>query len=366
MVTIDSNYCGSGVPPPFRTKQLHPNQNDHCACYVFFGPQCDPIAPPERIKRIVSSTDTNPIPRPLEGRLPYFAPGHTPSRQDNAIYLLDILRFLFKYKWIISGVTLLSTALATAIALKMTPIYRAEVLIAPASEEQAKSGLSALANQFGGIASLTGVDLGGGGSRSEAIATLKSRAFTEKFVTDEGLLPILFEDQWDHENNRWNESDPAKLPSMWNTFKVFDGIRTVSDDKKTGLITLGIEWKDPTLAARWANLMVARINKILRERAIDQAQRSIDYLKRELAKTGVVELQQGIYRLIEGQVNKIMLANVRDDYAFKIVDPAVVPMERFRPKRRAIVLLGCMAGLIFGTFVALAYSTLNRLRSRKE
>ena len=315
----------------------------------------------------MSATDTNALQRPTDSPLPYFAPAQPPSQQDDTINLLDVLRFLFKYKWIISGITLLSTALAAAIALNMTPIYRAEVIMAPANEEQAKGGLSALAGQFGGLASLAGVDLGGSsGTKNEAIATLKSRVFTEKFIKDENLLPVLFDDKWDSENNHWIEGDSATVPSMWNAYKLFNGIRSIAEDKKTGLITLSIEWKDPELAARWANLLVHRANELLRASAIDQAQKSIDYLKRELAKTSIVELQQGIYRLIEGQVNRIMLANVRDDYAFKLVDPAVAPQEKVKPKRREIAMLGFLIGLIFSTISVYIYSSFNFLKKSGE
>ena len=308
----------------------------------------------------MSATDTNAPQRPA----PYFVPTRSPAQQDDAINLLDVLRFLLTYKWIIAGITLLSMALSAAIAFNMTPIYRAEVLMALANEEQTKGGLSALAGQFGGLASLAGVDLGGGsGTKNEAIATLKSRAFTEKFIKDENLLPVLFEEKWDNENHRWLESDQATVPSMWSAYELFNGIRSIAEDTKTGLITLRIEWKDPVLAARWANLLVYRVNELLRAGAIDQAQRSIDYLKRELAKTSVVELQQGIYRLIEGQVNRIMLANVRDDYTFRLVDPAVVPMEKVWPKRKLIVVIGGISGFVLGLTLAFLSSLFGVLES---
>lgn len=304
----------------------------------------------------MSAVDTNTFQRSTDSSLPYFT-RVTNQRlpQDDTIKVMDVLRFLFDYKWIISGVTLLGTGLSIAIAFNATPVYRAEVLMVTANEEQAKGGLSSLAGQFGGLANLAGLDLGGtSGTKSEAIATLKSRIFTEKFIKDENLLPLLFAEKWDSANNRWLTNDPMSVPSMWEAYKRFNGIRSVSEDKdkKTGLLTLAVEWKDPELAAQWANLLVSRINEILRKNAIDQAQKSMDYLKRELEKTSVVELQQGIYRLIEGQVNKIMLANVREDYAFKVVDPAVIPREKSKPRRFLIVVLGLAVGVTLGVLLS--------------
>ena len=73
------------------------------------------------------------------------------------------------------------------------------------------------------------------------------------------------------------------------------------------------------------------------------------------AGCGVIELRQGIYRLIESQIEMVMLANVRDEYAFKILDPAVPaePNQFIRPKRLMIVIVGFMLGLLLGVSVAL-------------
>ena len=63
-----------------------------------------------------------------------------------------------------------------------------------------------------------------------------------------------------------------------------------------------------------------------------------------------------IYNLIEEQTKNIMLANVREEYAFKIVDPAIVPEIRVRPARRKIAIMGLLVGLLFGSFGSLYIS----------
>ena len=69
-----------------------------------------------------------------------------------------------------------------------------------------------------------------------------------------------------------------------------------------------------------------KLNYHEQQLAINDATKSINYLREELNKTSVVELQQAIYRLLEkAQTKKIMLANVRDQYAFSVIDSAKVP-----------------------------------------
>ena len=258
---------------------------------------------------------------------------------------------LVEHRKLIGIITAASTLLATATAFLLTPIYRAEVLLAPVSEERAGS-LSSLAGQFGDLAGLAGVNLGTNKDKTaESIAALKSRSLSVAFIEKENLKPILFPRQWNTENKKWKDQDD--VPTDWEAFEIFDkDIRTVSLDKKTGLVTLAIEWKNQTLAAKWANGLVRQVNTRLRNEAIEEAEKSTAYLEKQLASTSSVEIQQAIYRLVEAQAKKKMVANAREEYAFTVIDPAVSPEERARPKRLFIVLAGLIIGVAAGFTVA--------------
>jgi len=292
----------------------------------------------------------------------YFYP---PTVPDDEINLLELWRVVMSYKWLIVAITLATTSLATAAAFIMTPIYRVEVLLAPVTDDKA-GGLAALAGQFGGLASLAGIDIGGSGSDTgQSIAFLKSRAFTEEFVRDNNLLPLLFYKKWDADKQAWKVEKLQDMPTMWQAFDLFDKkIRFVSEDKKTGLVTLSIEWRDRELAAKWASELVQRINKTMRERAIAEAEKSLKFLNQELQKTSVVDVQQSIYKLIEGQTKTMMLANVREEYAFNVIDPAAIPDENkfIKPKRVLFILVGFIVGGVLGVSMAFVRSAINRKR----
>jgi len=260
---------------------------------------------------------------------------------------------LIEHKKLIGIITAASTLLATATAFLLTPIYRAEVLLAPVSEERAGS-LSSLAGQFGDLAALAGVNLGTNKDKSaESIAALKSRSLSVAFIEKENLKLILFPRKWNAENKKWKDQD--EIPTDWEAFEIFDeDIRTISVEKKTGLVTLTIEWKDPALAAKWANGLVRQVNARLRNEAIEEAEKSIAYLEKQLASTSSVEIQQAIFRLVEAQAKKKMVANAREEYAFSVIDPAVTPEERSKPKRGLLVAIGFLVGL----FVAVITSML--------
>jgi len=293
----------------------------------------------------------------------YYMPPPAPPEEDE-INLLDYWRTLMRFKWLIVSLTFLSGVIAVVAALSMTEIYRAEALLAPAGEDQ--NAASALSGQFGGLAALAGINLGsGGGEVEQAVATLESRAFTNDFIKQEKLMPILFEDLWDPVGKQWLVEDQKALPTYWDAYKVFnEDIRFISDDKKTGMYTLAIELPYPELAADLVNKLVTKINAHQKQAAIIEAKKSIAYLESQLLETSVVEMQQAIYRLIEAQTKNIMLASVRDEYVFKVIDPAVVPEEKIKPKRSLIAILGVIVGFMLSIFLAFFISFIQNQKAQ--
>lgn len=288
-----------------------------------------------------------------------------PDYDEDEINLLDYWRVLLRYKWLIVVITLLSTAGAVVHALLADEVFEAEVVFMPASEEGG-GALSGMASQFGGLAALAGVNLGGGGGgkTEEALATLNSRVFTMDFIEELELMPIFYASLWDEDAQQWISTDKKEMPTAWKAYKMFnDGIRNVSNDAATGMMTLSISWGDPVLAAQWANALINKLNAHQKASAIKEAEKSIAYLKNQLEQTSVVGMRAAIFNLIEAQTKNIMFANVRDEYAFKIIDPAVMPEQRIKPKRKLIVILGFMVGFMLSIFLAFL---INFIRNQKQ
>lgn len=253
-------------------------------------------------------------------------------------------RMLVKNRKLIGIITAASTLIALLIAFLLPPVYRAEVLLAPVSQDKSE-GLSAIASQYGDVAALAGINLGSSKDKTaEHVAALKSRSLSMSYIKEANLMPVLFASKWDAEKKKWKSGDDA--PTEWKAFKLWDeNIRSVSVDRKSGLVTLAIEWKDSALAASWTNSLVKKVNNKLRTEAVEDAEKSISYLEQQLVRTTSVEVQQAIYRLVEAQTKKKMVASTREEYAFSVIDPAVPPEERSKPKRGLIVAIGMLVGL---------------------
>lgn len=268
---------------------------------------------------------------------------------DQAFDLRDLFTKLWKGKWVIVALTSLFAAGSIAYALLATEWYRAETVLAPAE----KRSMPDLLGSLGGLASLAGVSIGGGDS-AEPLAVLRSREFTATFIEDLGLTTVMLADKWDAENNRWKASNPDDWPDIRDAVTYFDrNVRTAGLDKKSGMVTVTIRWKDPVVAAEWANLLVRRLNEHMRERALADANRNVAFLQSEITKTDVVSLQQSIGRLLETEMQRLMLARGNEEFSFRVIDPAKPPHRRSEPRRTQIVALWTILGFALSVAVVL-------------
>ena len=291
---------------------------------------------------------------------------------DDEIDLKELFTALWDGKLIISVITGIAAILSVIVALSLPNVYIASALLAPA--ESSGGGLSGLMKQYGGLASLAGVSLPGGeeGSRAQlGMELMKSRAFIRDFVERHDILPelmaiesweqtsgdVLFDGEvYDAATKTWvREVNPPQLPkpSAQEAHKSFTEILGISEDKLTGYVSVSIEHQSPVVAAQWVNLLVEDVNATVRMQDVDESIKSIEYLKQQAAKTSLADLQTVFFELIQSQTETVMLAEVRPEYVFKTIDPAVVPEEKSKPSRALICVLGTLLGGILGIVIVL-------------
>jgi uncharacterized protein involved in exopolysaccharide biosynthesis len=260
-----------------------------------------------------------------------------PVAYDDEIDLWQLWETIWSGRWLIIAITSLFAVGGVTYALVAQEWWRAEVVLAPADK---KGGMSGALSQLSGLASLAGVSVGGGGG-NEPLAVLKSKDFARQFITDMNLMRVLLKDQ---------KVEDGKAPDIRDALRIFETVRTVSDDKKTGLVTLSVRWKDADTAALWANELARRVNARLRAEALAEAERNVTYLQKEMAATSVVSLQQSMGRVLEGEMQKLMLARGNEEFAFKVIDKATPPKQRDAPKRALIAIFATLAGGFLGIF----------------
>lgn len=301
-----------------------------------------------------------------------YVQSHNNNIADDEIDLRELFAVIWQGKWIIIAITALFAVASVFYAINQPNIYKSEALLAPA-EQEGGGGLSALAGQFGGLASLAGVNLGGGSSNKAqlAIEVLKSRQFTSDFIKKHNILPdlmaaktwnmqtntVVYDDEiYDAQNNKWVREVDAPFkpkPSMQEAHKEFSKIISASTDKETGMVKLAIEHVSPYVAQQWVSWIIQDINKTMKQRDVLEAKKSTEFLTQQLEQTKIADIRAVLYKLVEEQTKTIMFAKVRDEYVFKTIDAALVPEEKFKPKRVLICVLGVLLGGMLSVMIVL-------------
>lgn len=306
--------------------------------------------------------------------------------KDEEIDLAELWYAIWSAKLLIIAISGFFAISSIIYAINEPDIYQATTLLAPAGEQGGASGLSKMAGQFGGLASLAGINLGGGGTDKTGLALeiLKSRIFIEKFIAKHQLLvPLMAVKNWDVNSNNLIIDDeiyntktntwvrevnaPKKPePSLWEGFRAFKKIMSINTDKESGMITLTIEHYSPKVATQWLLWLVNDINSTVRDQDKYEAQNSINYLSKKLQETQLADMQTVFYQLIEEQTKTMMLAEVSKEYVLKTIDPANAPEEKAEPNRALIVVLGTMLGGILSVLIALIRYFNRKSASNKE
>ena len=265
-------------------------------------------------------------------------------------------------------VVLVFTAAATAVAFVSAPVYRTSVIVLPAESKTSAAGLSAALGGLSSLGSVVGLGIGQSQDTVEAVALLESRDFAEAFIRDYNLTPLLFADRWDAAHSTWNLKWWQSEPTLYDAYKKFDRkVRHVIEDKKTGLVTLEVDWTDSAAGAKWANEMIRRVNEAMRQRALTESDSSITVLMSELKAAPTVELQGAIARTIETYVKSRVLAKVRPEYAFRVIDPAKPPGRKdfIKPNRPLYISCGFLGGFVIAALLLLGWEMLRQQRPRE-
>jgi LPS O-antigen subunit length determinant protein (WzzB/FepE family) len=298
--------------------------------------------------------------------------GQVPTEYDDEIDLRELVSVLWAGRITIIVMSTFFAVASILYALSVPDQYKATVLLSPI--QSSGGGLSGSLGQLGGLASLAGVSIGGGESSEAQVAQeiMKSWNFIEGFIVNNDLAVKVYaaegwsrssnrlqinSDLYDEYGSRWllqnDKTGELGPPSSWILFKRFLKMLSVSEDKKSGLVSISITYYSPEIAKHWLDLYVAAINGHMQERKMAEVTRNITYLEAQIKKTNIAEMQEVFYTIVEEQMKSKMLAEASPDYAFVPVSPSMVPYKKSQPKRSLIVILGTLLGGMLSVLLVL-------------
>ena len=293
------------------------------------------------------------------------------EQYDDEIDLRELFGVLWAGKIKIIAITAVFAIASVIYSLSVPNQYKATALLAPAQSDG--GGLSGALGQLGGLASLAGVSLGGGEGGEAQIAQeiMKSWSYIESFIADNNIAVEVYaaegwtkgsnklqinDDVYDTENNQWlveNETGVVGPPTSWMLFKAFSKLLVVSEDKKSGLVSVSIEYYSPQIAKQWVDMYVEAVNRFMQQRQVDKVTKNITYLQEQIEKTSIAEMQEVFYTIIEEQTKNKMLAEASPEYVFVAVSPSMVPEQKSQPKRALICILGTLLGGMLSVLLVL-------------
>ncbi|KUJ00637.1 Wzz/FepE/Etk N-terminal domain-containing protein [Vibrio sp. MEBiC08052] len=296
---------------------------------------------------------------------PFYYPA--PRIIDSEIDLRAIFSVLWAGKWWIVLCMIFSVLAGGSYILFSHKIYESQVLVAPISDDQQMGMASVLNSQFGGLASLAGINLGKGNTDKTILAlqVLQSRKFIGGFILRHHLMvPVMAINGWDKNSNEFSFKtsvyDPVKKqwlvkdgesqePTLLEATQHFlKKIMVVKLDSDTGMVTVTVRFYSPYITERWATWLVADLNDEIRQQDMLEAQSRIAYLNNQLNQTSLADSRNMLYQLIEQQTKTLMLTKVSKEYVFKTVDPAVVDIDEIRPQKIVVMIASVILGLVLG------------------
>ena len=319
--------------------------------------------------------------------------------EDNTISVSDIILIIarnLKIILIIPSILCLTTIIYS--------IFIAKPVFTSTSKIMSSSGGGA--SQAANLAAQFGINIPTGQSepkwvypeiiksRTLARAVLKQKFDTYKFGPDKSLLQILTF------GNRKPKSSPSILEI--NGVNSLLGMIRVSEDVKTGILTLQIDASEPVLASEINRVIIEELDihqqmynknktsetkQFIEERIVDvetELMASEEDLKvfmdrnRRIENSPALQLERqrlgrevtvltGVFTTLKQQLETTKIEEVKESNYVIVIDPPEVPLHRSKPKRKIMVVFAGFLGLGLGILLAFIKDySLNREIEEKE
>lgn len=276
---------------------------------------------------------------------------------DEEIDLLNLLIVLVKNKRMIIGVTFIAAVLAAIVMVRKPNIYTGTVKILPSKSSQSGFGMLAQLNNFGSLGGAMSGALGLKDPNAIYVAMLKSRTIKEKIIQKFDLQTVY------------------KTETLTETLRTLEYTSDISVGKD-GLIDVSVDDEDPKRAADMANAYIEELNKLVQTFALTDASQRRQYFEaqKKSAKDKITETelllgsprnnleyidalrsvkyQEAMYRELTRQFEMAKLDEANDAPFVQVLDKAVVPEKKSKPKRTQVVLLSAFAAGFIGVFFA--------------
>lgn len=302
------------------------------------------------------------------------------SLYEGTINISEIISILWRDKILFIVISTLISIFFVIFSLSIPNKYQSSAILQLTGDSQNDS-ISGLSDQYSGLASLAGISLPSSSTDKSdyVVNTLKSREFLKHILTfpeikknlmaiksyDKDTGQIIYDDQIFYEN-KWvrkvNKNQKVTPTYLEVHEKVYSKNFSVSKDLDSGFINISFVHLSPNFAKEFLDLLINELNNISKTKDLRESETALIYLEEQLLLNSQKDIRTSINQLIASQLNSKMLANVKDDYVLRSIEPPYIPEYKHSPDR----LLICIFGFILGLFFAFLVSILRHYVFSKE
>ena len=305
-----------------------------------------------------------------------------PVLHDGLVDFRRIFQVIFRARYLVIGLTAVFAAGSLIYSMTLPNVYTSTVILSPVNQED--GGLPSSLSRVGNLASIAGVNFGSKGDPESKVAQeiVRSWGFMEDFIEKYNLQVELFaaigwnesensliidDEVYDKENKKWllkdDRGEPVE-PSSWKLYKILSNMLDINEDSDEELVSLSISHYSPYLAKQWVDLIFQEINMHMQQRKLRKVNNNIEYLKVQIEKTSVFNMENVFYVIIEEQMKSKMIAEASPEHTYTVVSRSMVPEKEAGPTREIYVVLGGMFGLVFSVSLVLFNYSMSTARKK--
>jgi hypothetical protein len=300
------------------------------------------------------------------------------SRRE-IVSLRQIGRRLYRGWALVLVSTLVTFGLAVGYLAFATPLYKAEMAVAPPMQNYsdrssgALSGLGALAGLMPGTATTNPSFL-----RYEKMMT--SREISTRLVNDHPVLQLIFSERWDAVHHNWKPpstiAERLKVTANRVFGRTIDTTPNVAELRRFLEKHLSVEipladmalsapppiryltltFRDPRVAAEILVWLHQETDGVIREGELNRTRHMIDYLDDRLRKSTEVDERASLAQLLLDQERTEMLLTTGLDFSAEVLDMPGIPQEPSSPQILLTLSLSIFTGILLGSLIAISRS----------
>ena len=284
--------------------------------------------------------------------------------EEDEIDLKELFSTIWKYKKQIIFFVIIVNLIVLYKVITTPNSYTSSIILSPQGSKKTIGGGMA------SIAAMAGINLNSSDSNDPYVlmdSILKDKAFLRKIIKEYKLVDKIFVPKNLVYPFGLKLSIKEKIPqneeeAIFLTIKKLNKIISLSQDKKSGLITLSATFYDRFLAKKLTDIYLRKLIDRIKNNDMKEIKKQIFYYKQELKNATDVSLKEQLSKSISILTQKVVFSNANEFYIVKKITDSEVAFikDKTKPKRALILIVSFITSFIIAIFGVFFYEFIKK------